>query len=206
MRQPYFILVLAHSLHGRLRRIHIPYKSLYIVLAVLVLGSLSLSGALFRMSLKVSNYNSLRKEVDTLRVRYQALQRESNQKAEQLASLQLLATEVSLAYGIKQKLEGPADISAEGRLKPTYRESLAEYDFLKSARYSLPLRNYVKQWQLNVRPTLWPVAGRLLSSYGAATIRSRAKVLGSTPESICRQAAGHACCPPRTVWLPGPNG
>jgi murein DD-endopeptidase MepM/ murein hydrolase activator NlpD len=167
MRQPYFILVLAHSLHGRLRRIHIPYKLLYIVLAVLVFGSLSLSGMLFRMTLKVSAYNSLREEVDTLRARYQALQRESNQKSEQLASLQLLANEVSLAYGIKQKLEGAADIASEGRLSPTFRESLAEYDFLKSARISMPHRQFPKRWQVNVRPSLWPVSGRLLSSYGS---------------------------------------
>src|SRR6476646_3166236 len=119
MRQPYFVLVLAHSLHGHLRRIQIPHKFLYIVLAVLGFGSISMFGMLssyLRMTWKVNNYNSLRQEVDTLRNRYQALQRESNQKSEQLASLQMLANEVQVAYGIKQKLEGPSDISAEGKL------------------------------------------------------------------------------------------
>jgi murein DD-endopeptidase MepM/ murein hydrolase activator NlpD len=172
MRQPYFILVLAHSLHGRLRRVHIPHQFLYVVLAVLAFGSVSLFGMLssyLRMTWKINNYNSLRQEVDTLQKRYQALERVSNQKSEQLASLQMLANEVTLAYGIKQKLEGPNDISAEGKLMPTYRESLAEYDFLKSASYSMLHRNYPKQWQLNVRPSLWPVSGRLLSSYGSRT-------------------------------------
>lgn len=132
-------------------------------------GSVSVFGFLssyVRMAWKISNYNVLRAEVDTLRTRYQTLQKESNQKSEQLASLQLLANEVSLAYGIKQKLEGPNDISAEGKLVPTYKETLAEYSFLKGAGYSLFHRNYVKQWQLNVRPTLWPVTGRLLSPFG----------------------------------------
>jgi murein DD-endopeptidase MepM/ murein hydrolase activator NlpD len=172
MRQPYFILVLAHSLHGRLRRVHIPYQVIWVVLVLLGIGSLSAVGFLssyLRMTWKVSNYNSLRHEVDTLRNRYQALQRESNQKSEQLASLQLLANEVSLAYGIKQKLEGPSDISAEGKLIPTYKESLAEYDFLKGASYSMLHRNYVKQWQQNVRPSLWPVSGRLMSTFGSRT-------------------------------------
>ena len=172
MRQPYFVLVLAHSLHGHLRRIQIPHKFLYIVLAVLGFGSISMFGMLssyLRMTWKVNNYNSLRQEVDTLRNRYQALQRESNQKSEQLASLQMLANEVQVAYGIKQKPEGPSDISAEGKLTPSYRETLAEYDFLKSASISMLHRGFVKQWQRNIRPSLWPVSGRLLSSYGSRT-------------------------------------
>jgi dolichyl-phosphate beta-glucosyltransferase len=47
---------------------------------------------------------------------------------EQLATLKIFANEVSVAYGIKQKLEGPADIAMEGRLVPTYTETLADYN------------------------------------------------------------------------------
>ena len=170
MRQPYFVLVLAHSIHGRLRRVQIPHRTLHIALATLLIGSLVLFGlcsSYLRMTWKVANYNSLRREVDTLRYRYQALQKEANQKTEQLASLQLLASEVSLAYGIKQKLEGPSDISGDSKLVPTFRETLAEYDFLKGASYSMLHHNYARQWQLNIRPSLWPVYGRILSTYGS---------------------------------------
>ncbi len=169
MRQPYFILVLAHSLHGRLRRVHIPYRALYAVLGFLLVASLFAFGifsSYLRMSWKVANYNSLRTEVETLRSRYQRLQEEASRKDQQLASLQLMASEVSVAFGIKHRLEGPPDISSDSKLVPTYRESLAEYDFLKSANYSMLRRNYVRQWQLNVRPSLWPVYGRLMSTYG----------------------------------------
>ena len=170
MRQPYFVLVLAHSIHGRLRRVQIPHRTLHIALATLLIGSLVLFGlfsSYLRMTWKVANYNSLRKEVETLRYRYQALQKEANQKTEQLASLQLLASEVTLAYGIKQKLEGPSDISADSKLVPTFRETLAEYDFLKGASYSMLHHNFPRQWQLNIRPSLWPVYGRILSTYGS---------------------------------------
>jgi murein DD-endopeptidase MepM/ murein hydrolase activator NlpD len=170
MRQQYFILVLAHSLHGRLRRIHVPYKTIYLALGFLALGSFSLFGmfsSYLRMTWKVSHYNSLRQEVETLRTRYQALQEEANRKNEQLASLQLLAQEVSVAYGIKQRLDGPDDISGEGKLVPTYRETLEQYNFLKSASYSMIDRSFFKQWQMNTRPSIWPVYGRLLSPYGA---------------------------------------
>ncbi len=169
MRQQYFILDFAHSFHGRLRRVQIPHRTLYFVfgsVAVLLIFVLGLFSSYLRMTWKVANYNSLRREVETLRSRYQTLQKEANQKNEQLASLQLLASEVTVAYGIKQKLEGPPDISADSKLVPTFRESLAEYDFLKSASYSMLHRNYVRQWQQNVRPSLWPVYGRLMSTYG----------------------------------------
>jgi murein DD-endopeptidase MepM/ murein hydrolase activator NlpD len=168
-KQSYFIVVLAHSFHGRLRRLHIPQTALYAVLGFALLGFFSVVGAVSsyaRMAWKVANYNSLQRQLDTLRERYAALERSNSQTNEQLATLQLLASEVTLAYGVKRKLEGPADISAEGPLMPSYKETLESYDFLKSASLSRNFRNYPKLWQTNVRPSLWPVEGRLLSSFG----------------------------------------
>ena len=170
MKQHYFIVVLAHSLHGRLRRIHIPHQVIYGVLALAILGGFSLFGfvsSYARMVWKVANYNSLREEVQNLRSRYDRLRRESSETKEQLASLQLFASEVSVAYGIKRKLEGPPDISAEGRLIPTFHETLEQYNILKSASFSTIYRSYPRRWQVNVRPSLWPIDGRLLSSYGS---------------------------------------
>ena len=80
MKQHYFVVVLAHSLHGRLRRIHVPHQALYVVLALALFGSVSLFGMVssyLRMSWKVANYNALRDQVDTLRNRYQQLQQDN---------------------------------------------------------------------------------------------------------------------------------
>jgi murein DD-endopeptidase MepM/ murein hydrolase activator NlpD len=170
MKQQYFILVIAHSLHGRLRRVHVPYSALYAVLALALLGSFSLFGMVssyFRMVWKVANYNHLRAEVNSLRDRYRELEKSANQTNQQLATLQLFASEVSTAYGLKRQLEGPPDIVDEGRLVPTIRESLAEYDFLKSARLSSHRRN--TSIFLNGVPNLWPVMGRLSSHFGQRT-------------------------------------
>jgi hypothetical protein len=101
--QPYFVLVLAHSLHGRLRRIHIPHKAIYAVFLLALLGCFSMFGIISsyaRMAWKVANYNSLRQEVDSLRAKYQELQKVANQKNEQLATLETFASEVSVAYGL----------------------------------------------------------------------------------------------------------
>ena len=169
MKQHYFVVVLAHSLHGRLRRIHIPHQALYLTLALAFFGTFSLFGMVssyLRMTWKVSNYNSLRSEVDTLRAKYQNLQRENDQKQEQLASLQLMASEVSMALGLKRKLEGADDIADEGPLVPSYKESIEEYNFLKSASYSRVDHLYARAWQKNVVPSIWPVNGRILSRFG----------------------------------------
>lgn len=172
MKQHYFVVVLAHSLHGRLRRIHIPHQALYLVVILSLFGTFSLFGMVssyLRMTWKVSNYNSLRGEVDTLRTKYQVLQRENDEKQEQLASLQLMASEVSAALGLKSQLEGTADISDEGPLVPSYNESIEEYNFLKSASFSRLHHEYARSWQKNVVPSMWPVNGVLLSRFGERT-------------------------------------
>ena len=169
MKQHYFVVVLAHSFHGRLRRIHIPHQAMYVVLVLALFGSVSLFGMVssyLRMSWKVANYNSLRDEVGVLRNRYQALEKENSQKEEQLASLQLMASEVSTALGMKRSLEGADTIADEGPLVPSYRETIEEYNFLKSASFSRLDHVYARSWQHNVVPSIWPVNGQLLSRFG----------------------------------------
>src|SRR5215831_12717114 len=135
MKQNYFIVVVAHSLHGRLRRIHVPHKVIYTVLGLALLGCLSVLGFLSsyaRMAWKVANYNALKREADSLRTRYRNLQKSVNETNVQLASLQTLASEISVATGFKQKMEGPTNIASEGTLAPSYTESLQEFYFLRS--------------------------------------------------------------------------
>jgi murein DD-endopeptidase MepM/ murein hydrolase activator NlpD len=170
--QPYFVVVLAHSLHGRLRRIHIPHQAIYAVLIFAFIGLLTVGGFLFsylRMSWKVANYNSLRHEVDALRSRYQDLQKVTNEKNKQLATLEMFASEVSVAYGLKRKPETTAFVAKDLPLTPSFHESLEEYNFLQSASLSRMYRTYPKQWQTNIRPSLWPVDGRLMSPFGGRT-------------------------------------
>src|SRR2546427_3230892 len=136
LEEQYFVFVLAHSLHGRLRRIHVPYRVLYIVLALVLVSSSAIFGFVSSYAWKVANYNSLRREADELHTRYQNLQKVVNQTNEQLTSLEMMANEVSVAYGIKQKIERPADITAEGKLVPTFTETVAEYQYLLGSNLS----------------------------------------------------------------------
>ena len=168
MKQDYFIVVVAHSLHGRLRRVHIPHQVIYAILGLALLGGLSVFGfvsSYARMAWKVANYNALKREADLLRSRYRNLQKTVNETNVQLASLQTLASEISVATGFKQKMEGPSTIAAEGTLAPTYTESLQEYYFLRSV--SGFKRNYYShRFHTNAPPSIWPVNGRLMDGFG----------------------------------------
>ena len=122
-----------------------------------------------RMSWKVAHYNSLRQEVDSLRQKYQELQKVTNQKNEQLATLEMFASEVSVAYGFKKRPETASDVSSAAALAPSFPKSLDEYNFLQSASISIAYRRFPEQWQLNARPSLWPVEGKLMSPFGGRT-------------------------------------
>lgn len=176
MQQPYFILVVAHSLHGRLRRIHVPYSVLYGVLALALLGTVTLAGvaaSYARMFWKVSNYNTLRAEIDTIRQRYLRLQKENESGKQQLATLQVLASEITIAYGIKRELEAKEPLSLEAKLTPTLHDSIEDYNFLRNTTFTTTFRNaFNTSSPIRPRnffedaPSLWPVHGRLTSFYG----------------------------------------
>lgn len=173
MNQPYFIVVLAHSLHGRLRRFHVDQKVMFAVLALALLGGFTLFGMVssyLRMAWKVANYNSLREETDFLRARYKKLLTEANQANEQKAQLQVFATEVAVAYGINHKPGAGVDSTLtavnDGNLLPSLSETLEQYNRLKTASLSITSRYTSRRYLLNTTPSVWPIMGRLLSHFG----------------------------------------
>lgn len=166
----YLVLDVAHPEHGPVKRIHLTYRSLawtlLLVLAVFLL-SLGLFSRYLQMSWEVSQYHQLRTDFDGLRSRYLKLQQISRQHSEQIASLQSLASEVSVAYGISGRPGmGLQDLQDKNTLTPTVKESVQEYNFLKAASFSGIYHLYAYRWQSHNEPSLWPVNGVLRSSFG----------------------------------------
>ena len=169
MRQNYFIVVLAHSVHGRIHRLKIPQYFLYIVIAFAVLGGITCLGFVSsygRMLFKVSNYNNLRTETEALRKRYGNLQQVVSQTNTQLASLETLASEISAAYGLKRKLVGPDDLAHEGVLAPSYRASVEQFSFLQNQPISRSGGPMPWHWLEKTMPSIWPVRGALSGPFG----------------------------------------
>lgn len=142
---------------------------MYAVLGFALFGMVSFVGLVssyVRMAWKVSNYNHLRSDLDSLRNRYQKLQRESEEKNHQMATLQLFASEVSTRYGIGRQQNTHSDLVAEGRLVPTLRESVDQYNYLKQISFTSSLRSRPKTNPAQLMPSLWPVNGSLVSHFG----------------------------------------
>jgi murein DD-endopeptidase MepM/ murein hydrolase activator NlpD len=167
MSQSYFVLDLAHSAQGQVKRIQISYKSLaYAALfaVLLTLAFVGLFSSYLRMSWKVSNYNHLQTDFDHLRTRYSELERVASQHRQQMASLESLAGEVSAAYGINQPTRVVANLDSDA--PRNVHESMEEYNFLKLATDSSVYHRYAYRWQSHNEPSLWPVTGAISSSFG----------------------------------------
>ena len=170
MDHPYFILEFAHSLNGHLKRIHITRRTLkYAAGAAGLLGVFitALLTICIWMSWRVANYEKLLSDFNHLRSRYHDLQRVSNQRGEQMASLEHLASEVTSAYGLNKSapsVDTPLD--SDNASDATAKESIEEFNFLKSASYSGIFHRYAHQWQTHSQPSGWPVSGSLRSSFG----------------------------------------
>lgn len=169
MNRQCFVLEFAHAVDGRIRRIHITYKSLGYLVSLVVLLSvcvLGLGSSYLRMTRQLSNYNQLRTDLDHLRSQYHRLEQVSGQHTQQIASLEALAKEVSVAYGINGPPAPPSAAILQASGAPGIKESFKEYNFLKAATYSGIFHHYAYAWQSRAMPSLWPVNGVLSSSFG----------------------------------------
>src|ERR1700747_3905224 len=104
---PFFI---ASSASGGMRRLRVPFYVLHLLMVLAVVGGITVLagiGCYSRMLLKATNYNSLRREQDNLKQQYRQLQTEVKDTNQRLNSLQSLASEVAMAYGISRFRQTP---------------------------------------------------------------------------------------------------
>jgi septal ring factor EnvC (AmiA/AmiB activator) len=171
MSQQFLVIELAHPGSGQVKRIQVKYRTLFMLTSAILLITLAGFGAFssyMRMFLKVSHYNELRANFDHLRNRYAHLQQLSKQHNQQMASLESLASEISVSYGINQPGASEAapmddDFAAADK---NVKQSMEEFNFLKSANYSHIYHHYASKWQSNIEPTIWPVVGTIRSPFG----------------------------------------
>jgi murein DD-endopeptidase MepM/ murein hydrolase activator NlpD len=168
MKKNYLIVVVAHSVHGRIRRLHIPHYALHLVLCFAIFGaivSIGFVSSYARMLWKVTEFNTLRSEKEALRQQYEELQRTVQERNVQLASLGDLASEVSIAFGIRRPFNEPATPPGD-MPESRYTSFVNQYDFLQQVQLSPQGSNSLWYWLENTTPSLWPVQGSLTSSFG----------------------------------------
>lgn len=179
MRKRFYILLVARDAEGQLRKIPIPIHYLYVFLAGALLGMFTITGmagSYARMLWKVARFNELRSEKNTLATQYKQLEKASHEKDVQVASLGSLANDVSVIYGLKRnpKLlnESNAPIHEE-QVKYTIDELYALRSSALSGAATVGLglglthQATLTDWAAAAAaPTLWPVMGKITSSFG----------------------------------------
>jgi murein DD-endopeptidase MepM/ murein hydrolase activator NlpD len=120
---------------------------------------------------KVGNYNALRHDQDRLKKQYQQLQATVQNTNQRLDSLQSLATEVAMSYGVLRFRPTPFIVSdspldSEG----AFASSVEQFNFLKTnatvvALSSSGLRLMPGFADSTYTPSLWPINGHITSAF-----------------------------------------
>ena len=182
MNKKFYTFLVFPGAHGALHKIRLPFYAVHLMLAFSAVGIMTvaaLANTYARMLLKVSNYNNLRSERETLKVENRTLQNVVSKTNAQLDSLQSLAAEVALTYGFSQahRLRFPPAALAlatqsNSAAESSYWASLHAYDLIK--RWSLqPSRDAVAlgifrnaELGRDTVPSLWPVRGEITAGFG----------------------------------------
>jgi murein DD-endopeptidase MepM/ murein hydrolase activator NlpD len=195
LRKRYYILFVARDEDGRIRKIPLPLRYAYVFMAAALVGAFTIvgmAGSYTRMLLKTESFNQIRQDRETLRKDYKQMAQIAHDRNIQVASLGAIANEVTALYGLRQnKLAAnkPAAAStAAAEPTPTslgltddvdtqqVKLSIDQFYVLRaqamSGRISRALEgglspSFTGDWtELADAPSLWPVEGRVGSSFG----------------------------------------
>ncbi|HEY1805499.1 MAG TPA: M23 family metallopeptidase [Terracidiphilus sp.] len=196
LRKRYYILFVARDEDGQLRKIPLPLKYVYGFVAAAIVGAFTivgLAGSYTRMVLKTESFNQVREDRETLRQNYQRMAAIAHNRSVQVASLGALANEVSALYGLRQsKLQAAEDAKpvADGHAASApvvsapsddanpqqIANSIDMFYALRSEAMSGAVSralesgltsNFTGDWtELADAPSMWPVEGRVASSFG----------------------------------------
>jgi murein DD-endopeptidase MepM/ murein hydrolase activator NlpD len=177
MRPKFYTFFIASSDVGRVRRLHVPFYVVHLLAILAIVGGATVLAAVSsytRMLWKVGNYNALRADQDRLKKQYRQLQTEVKDTNQRLSSLQSLAGEVAMTYGIVRLRETPFGLAdAPSEPQEAYQHSLDEFNFLVRNATAVALAGDGLRLlpgripsDVSYVPSIWPVMGHITGSFG----------------------------------------
>jgi murein DD-endopeptidase MepM/ murein hydrolase activator NlpD len=165
------------STPGKLKKLIVPVYALHTIAVLALIGSITVvaaAGSYTRMLWKVGNYNALRHDQETLKKQYQQLQSTVNDTNQRLDSLQSLATEVAMTYGVLRYHPAAFDESDNPATpEDAFDRSVEQYTFLKRNAATIaissgglrliPATSFADS---TYTPAIWPVLGHITDSFG----------------------------------------
>ncbi len=162
---------------GKMRKHIVPAYLLHALAVLAVIGGLTVTfavGSYSRMLWKVGNYNALRHDQETLKKQYRQLQGTVVDTNQRLDSLQSLATEVAMTYGVMRY--HPAafnDPDSPADSQDAFDRSVEQYTFLKRNAAAIAISNAglrlmpaMSFADSTYTPAIWPVLGHITDSFG----------------------------------------
>lgn len=192
LRKRYYILFVARDEDGRVRKIPLPLQYVYGFVAAALVGAFTivgLAGSYTRMLLKTERFNQVREDNQKLRKDYNQLAQVAHDRDVQISSLGALASEVTALYGLRQHKVIPAkpasavasptpstlaakDDVSNADVKMTFEQFYALRDQAMSGSVTRALEGGLSpsfagdSTQFADAPSIWPVEGRVGSSFG----------------------------------------
>jgi murein DD-endopeptidase MepM/ murein hydrolase activator NlpD len=193
LRKRYYILFVAREEDGRINKISLPLHYVYGFVAAALVGAFTivgLAGSYTRMLLKTESFNQVRQDRETLRKDYKQMAQIAQVRNVQVASLGALANEVTALYGLRQNRLAKSEAAASAAEAAT-PASLATNDDVNQQQVKVSLNqfyalraqamsgqvsralegglspSFTGDWTaLADAPSLWPLEGRVTSSFG----------------------------------------
>jgi hypothetical protein len=178
MKPEAYTFFVASNRKGTFRKITLPGYVLHVVAILAVVGGvtvLAAAGSYTRMLWKVGNYNTLRRQQDTLKHNYEKLESSVKDTNDRMNSLQSLATEVAMTYGFMRFRQSPFGLDDAPKASiGGFEQSVEQFNFLEKnvAQAELPagglqlLPPSAGLADMTSTPTLWPVIGHLTGTFG----------------------------------------
>jgi murein DD-endopeptidase MepM/ murein hydrolase activator NlpD len=177
MKGKSYTFFIASSASGDMKRVRVPVYFLHLLVLLAIVGGVTVvagMGSYSRLLWKAANYNSLRREQADLKQQYVALQTQVKDTNQRLDSLQSLASQVAMAYGITRFHATPFNLDGDQPdTDADFKESVDAFSYLEKNATAVALTNggarMLPASELNalgIVPTLWPVVGRLTAHFG----------------------------------------
>jgi murein DD-endopeptidase MepM/ murein hydrolase activator NlpD len=177
MKTKYYTFFIVSNTSGGMRRAQVPFYVLHLLAILAVVGGITVAagmGSYSRMLWKAANYNSLRREQDSLKQQYRQLQTQVKDTNQRLDSLQSLAGEVAMAYGITRFRQTPFGLSEIAEVPDVqFQNSVDEFSYLeKNATLVAMSSNGARLLpaaqlsRFGIVPSLWPVVGEITGHFG----------------------------------------
>jgi murein DD-endopeptidase MepM/ murein hydrolase activator NlpD len=172
-----YTFFIASSASGGMRRVRVPFYVLHALTLLAIVGGITVAagmGSYSRMFWKATSYNSLRRQQDSLKQQYVKLQTQVVDTDQRLNSLQSLAGEVAMAYGITRFRQTPFGLTdAAPEPEAQFRQSVDEFSYLEKNATAVSMSSAgmrllptAQLSTLGIVPTLWPVIGQITGHFG----------------------------------------